>query len=226
MRVHRQPRERDGRARREGRHALLRVRARGPGAREDPRHRGLRREGRRGQGQLRRREPPVQRGRRGAAVGVREREHAARTTRRARSRSGSRPPSSSAGACPTTSWCPIASGRAPHEDPPRVQRADRDRRGRGEAVPRLRRAARGMSPGRAGVPGRRRGGHAGEAGHDRALARDRDARRRVVRDEGRAPDRRPHRVVHRAGDPSRGSSCSPAPRACSPRPPAASRSRT
>ena len=95
---------------------------------------------------------------------------------------------------------PIASGRAAHEDPPRVPRADRDRRRRGEAVPRLRRAARGLSPGRAGVQGRRRDGHADEARHDRALARDRRTRRRLVRDAGRAPDRRRDRVVHRAGD--------------------------
>ena len=43
-------------------------------------------------------------------VGVRERQHAARSTPRARRRSRSRPPSSSAGRRPTTSSCPIASG--------------------------------------------------------------------------------------------------------------------
>ena len=50
VRLDGQPRERHRGARREGGHAVLRVRARGPRAREDPRHRGLRREGRRGQG--------------------------------------------------------------------------------------------------------------------------------------------------------------------------------
>ena len=55
LRIDRQPRERHRGARREGRHALLRVRARRPRAREDPRDRGLRRQGRRREGELRRR---------------------------------------------------------------------------------------------------------------------------------------------------------------------------
>ena len=116
--------------------------------------------------------------------------------------------------------------RAAHEDPPGVQRADRDRRGRGEALPRLGRAARGVPSGRAGVPRRRGRGDAGEARHDRPVARDRCARRRLLRAEGGASDRRAHRVVHRAGDPRGHPAARRAPRACSPRRPAGSRSRT
>ena len=44
--------------------------------------------------------------------------------------------------------------RAPHEDPSCVQRADRHRRRRGEALSRERRAARGLPSRRAGVPRR------------------------------------------------------------------------
>ena len=66
-------------------------------------------------------------------------------------------------------------GRPDDEDPPRVPRADRDRRRRGDAVPHLRRAGGGVLARRAGVRGtRRRGRAAGEAEHDRALARDRE----------------------------------------------------
>ena len=76
LRLDRQPRQRHRGARGQGRHALLRLRARRPRAREDPRDRGLRRQGRHREGELRRGEPAVLRGRRGAAVGVRQREHA------------------------------------------------------------------------------------------------------------------------------------------------------
>ena len=136
LRIDRQPRERHRGARGEGRHALLRVRARRPRARQDPRDRGLRREGRRREGELRRGEPPVLRGRRGAAVGVREREHAAvlrRGVEVARVRDGR-----------TARLAPARprggadrERRAAHEGAPRVPGADRDRRRRGQAVPRL-----------------------------------------------------------------------------------------
>ena len=81
-----------------------------PRAGQDRHHRGLRRQRRRDRRQLRRREPAVRRARRHVPVGVRERERAHRSTPRARRRSRSRPPSSSAGRRPTTSSCPIASG--------------------------------------------------------------------------------------------------------------------
>ena len=96
---------------------------------------------------------------------------------------------------------PIASRGAAHEDPPGVRGAHRDRCRRREALPGQRRSARGLPAGRPGVPGRCRGRDAGQAGHDRSVARDRCARRRVLRHEGLAGDRRSHRVVHRAGDP-------------------------
>ena len=144
LRVDRQPRERHRGARREGRHALLRLRARRPGAGEDPGDRGLRRQGRRGQGELRRREPPLQRGRRGAAVGVHQREHApvlrgGLEVARVRDGGTARLASSRSRRGPHRLGC------AAHEDPPGVQRAHRDRRGRREALPGERRPARGMS---------------------------------------------------------------------------------
>ena len=84
----------------------------------------------------------------------------------------------------------------------------------------------GCSPGGAGVRGRRRRGHAGEARHDRPVARDRRAGGRVLRAAGRArrPAGRSRRAPRRRS--SRASGCWPRPRACSPRRPAASRSRT
>ena len=191
LRLDRQPRERDRRARGEGRHALLRVRARRPRAREDPRDRGVRREGRRREGQLRRREPAVHRGRRGAAVGVRQREHAAVLRgglevarvrdRRAARLAPARPRRRAdrvAARCSRRSTARsselIAIG-AVEEKPYRVSR----------------RAARGVL-----ARSRRRSrtaprGHADEARHDRPVARDRLARRRDVRDAGGARDRRP-----------------------------------
>ena len=104
---------------------------------------------------------------------------------------------------------PIASGRAAHEDPPRLPGADRDRRRRREALPGQRRPARRLPAGGAGVPGRRRGGHAGEAGHDRAIARDRVARRRLLRDAGGARDRRRTSSGAPSRRSARASSCSP-----------------
>ena len=199
VRVHRQPGERDRRARGEGRHGLLRVRPGRPGASEDPVDRGVRRQGRARQRELRRREPAVLRGRGGASVGVRQREHAAvlrggLEVARVRDRRATRvaPPGPRRGADRVRG--------AADEDPSRVQRADRDRsRGR-EAVPRVRRASRGMLAGRAGVRGRRRRGQAGEARHDRAVARDRRARRRVLRAPGGSGHRRRDRGVHRGRD--------------------------
>ena len=199
MRVHRQPGERDRRARGESRDGLLRVRSRRPGAGEDPVDRGVRRQGRARQRQLRRREPPLLRGRGGAAVGVRQREHApvlrggfevARVRDRGAARVAS--PGSRRGADRVRG--------AADQDPSRVQRADRDRSRRREAVPGVRRAGRGLLAGRAGVRGRRRRRHAGEARHDRTVARDRRARRRVLRPPGGSDHRRRDRGMHRGRD--------------------------
>ena len=136
VRVHREPGERHRRACREGRDGLLRVRSGRPGAGEDPVDRGVRSEGGPRQRQLRRRQPALLRGCRGVAVGVRQREHAAvlrggvevagirdrRATRLA-------PPGPRRGAHRVRG--------AADQDPSRVQRADRHRRGRREAVPRF-----------------------------------------------------------------------------------------
>ncbi len=157
LRVDRQPRERDGRRRRQGRDAVLRVRARRPRAREDPRHRGLRRQGRRGEGQLRRREPAVHRGRRGAALGLREREHAPvlrRGLQVARLRGGR-----AARLAPPRPRRRADRQRRPDDQgAPRVPRARRDRRGRRSPLPHQRRPGRGLLAGRPGVRRRRRRG--------------------------------------------------------------------
>ena len=62
---------------------------------------------------------------------------------------------------------------------------------------------------------------AGEAGHDRQVARDRQPGRRVLRARRGAPDRRRVRRRHRRRDRRRRCGCSPGPRGSSPRPPAA-----
>ena len=62
---------------------------------------------------------------------------------------------------------------------------------------------------------------AGEARHDRQVARDRQPRRRLLRARRRAHDRRRLRGRHRRRDRRRHASCSPAPRGSSPRPRAA-----
>ena len=95
------------------------------------------------EGQLRRREPPVLRGRRRAAVGVREREHAA-VLRGGLEVAGVR----DRGAARVAAARPCRRADrvrgAAHEDPPGVQRADRDRRRRREALPRVGGAGGGM----------------------------------------------------------------------------------
>ena len=71
---------------------------------EDPRHRRLRRERGRRQGQLRRRQPALHRaGRRPRRLGVRQHQHAALLRRGLQDARPSRSPSSSAGSCPTAS---------------------------------------------------------------------------------------------------------------------------
>ena len=82
---------------------LLRVRARRPRGAEAARHRGLRDAPGRRPRHLRRRQPPLHPALRDAAVGVRQRQPAARTTPRAPRRSPTRPSSSSAGRYPTRS---------------------------------------------------------------------------------------------------------------------------
>ena len=62
---------------------------------------------------------------------------------------------------------------------------------------------------------------AGQAGHDRQVARDRQPGRRAVRARAGAPQRRRDRRRHRRRDPRRASACWPRPPASSPRRPAA-----
>ena len=92
-------------------HGLLRVRSGRPGASEDPVDRGVRRQGRARRRELRRREPAVLRGRGGASLGVRQREHApvlrgGFEVARVRDRGAAR-----GGASRTTSWSRSRPGR-------------------------------------------------------------------------------------------------------------------
>ena len=74
LRLHRQPRQRRGRARRRGRPGVVRVRARRPRGAEDPRHRRLRHQPGGRERQLRRRQPALHGAVGRARLGVRERE--------------------------------------------------------------------------------------------------------------------------------------------------------
>ena len=104
VRLDRQPRQRGRRARRRRRAARLRADPGRPRGGEDPRHRRLRGDRGRGQGQLRRRQPALHRARRATApTGPSSTSTCGPTTPRAPRPSASRSPSSSAGSCPTAS---------------------------------------------------------------------------------------------------------------------------
>ena len=151
----------------------------------------LRRERGRPSRQLRRRQPALHGDRRRARLGLRQRQPAARTTPRARRRSASRSPSSSAASCPTTSsrrW-------------PRARCSPRSRRGFGEwlELGLLERRPAGVQrrPGRGLLAGRDRprGRAATSAsrckpGHDRQVAGDRQPGRRALRARPRPQHRR------------------------------------
>ena len=81
--------------------------------------------------------------------------------------------------------------------------------------------ALGLLAGREGVHRGVRHDPAGEARHDRQVARDREPGRRLLRARRRALDGRRLRGGHRRARSSTACGCSPAPRASSPRPPAA-----
>ena len=104
-------------------------------------------------------------------------------------------------------------------------RAGRARPGRADAVQGVRRAGDRLLPGLRRVQGRRGHGPPGAAGHHREVAGHRQSRRRPVRAGRHPPNRRRRRGCQRRRGRSTGSSCWPAPRASSPRPPAASPSR-
>ena len=103
-----------------------------------------------------------------------------------------------------------------------VPGADPARAGRGEAVPDLRRAGDRLLPGVGRLQGRSRRRPPGAPDDDRQVARDRQPGRRSLRARRRPSYRRRRRGRRRRAGPSRASSCWPAPRASSRRPPAAS----
>ena len=191
-----------GGGRRRARPAVLRLHPGRPRGAEDPRDRRLRREPRRGARQLRRRQPALHRAlRRARGLGVREHQHAARTTPRARRRSRSRSSSSSAGSCPTAASCRSRRARCSRRStaaspsgsssasstgaPPVMNGAQADR----------------LRAGRERVRRRRRLLPAGQAGHDREVARDREPGGRPLRARSRARDRRLDRRRRRRRDP-------------------------
>ena len=224
LRLHRQPGRGHRRRRRRARPADVHLRARRPRAREDHRRRGLRRHGVRGRRHLRRRQPAVLGAGLRPAVGVREREHARRTTPRARRRSRSRRPSSSAGGRPT-GWSRRSPPGSLYTKILRGLRAGPRRRpGRaGPQAPVMHGAqGAGCAPvATAFAVGRRRRA-AGAADRYRQVACDRQPGRRRLRARRRPAHGRQHRGGRRRRD-RRGHPAAGAGRpASSPRPPAAS----
>ena len=203
LRLDRQPRQRGGRALRRRRPARLRADPGRPRGAEDPRHRRLRGQRGRHQGQLRRGQPPLHRDRRRARrLGVRQRQRAPVLRRglqdaRLRGRRAAR------------LGAPRPRGRADrlrlavHEARARVPGVDRLRAARGRAAAHERRPGAGLLAGRPGVRGRHAGLPPGQARHDRQVARDRQPRRRPVRGRARPEHRRRHRLRHRRRDPRR-----------------------
>ncbi len=155
---------------------VLRLRAREPGGAEAPRDRRLRDEPGRRPRQLRRREPPLHRALRGAALGVREREPAPLLRRglqdsRLRDRRAARLDAS------RPRRLPDRLGLALHEDRSRLRGVARSRARRGRASDLQRRSGEWMLAGRDRL---RRGLgrlQAAAARHDRQVARDRQPAR-------------------------------------------------
>ena len=109
VRIHREPCQLGVGPRGQRRAQLLRLHSRGARGREDRRLRHLRPAHGGHQGDLRRREPPVQRDRRQVPVGLRQREPQALLLRGSQDPRLPRSPSSSAGSCrATSSWAPPA----------------------------------------------------------------------------------------------------------------------
>ena len=175
--------------------------------------------------QLRRREPALHADRRQVRLGLRQHQPAhllrrgrqdvrlrdRRAARLAAARSTSSRPSPAARCCraspaASASCARSASSTATAED--------------------LRGAGRGLRAGRPGAARRRRSSGSGEARHDRQVDRHRQPGRRLPGDRGAEGDRRLGRDGHRRRDPSTASTCWPRPKASSPSPPAARRSRS
>ena len=210
LRVDRQPRQLGRRARGARRAAQLRVHPREPRAGQDRHDRGLRRQRRRDRRQLRRRQPALRRARRHVPVGVRERERAhvlrrgledARVRDRRAARLGDARPRRRAD----------GERFAAHEDPQGLRRAAQGRAARRASrrcgCPARRRSAARRSRRRGSSEHRQH--QAGEAGHDRQVARDRQPGRRLLRARRRAPDRRRVRGGHRRRDRRRDAAARP-----------------
>ena len=190
LRLDRQPRQLRRGPRRGRRPRLLRVHPVRPRGAEDPRDGHLRHEARGRARQLRRRQPPLHRALRRARVGVREREHEAVLRRgledpRLRDRRAARLGAARPGRRADRVRFAL------HQDRPRLRRVARgrpDRRRPAGVQRRLRPTgcspvAQAFADGRGLLP-------AGEAGHDRQVARDRQPGRRPVRARARAALRR------------------------------------
>ena len=200
LRLDRQPRRGDGRGGGGHRPARLRLHPGRPGAGQDRPRAGLRRDGRPDRRHVRRRQPAVPRGRRRARLGLRQRQPAAVSTPRAARPSPSRSPRRSAGACPTSSSRPIASGAMytklakGFDELAAVGLIERT------PVRFVGGQAAGCAPvATAFAAGTRRDRAGPRTRHDRALAGDRQPGRRPLFARARASDRRLDR-----GDPRRG----------------------
>ena len=154
-------------------------------------------------------------------VGVRQRQHAARTTPRARRRSPTRSPSSSAGSCPTGSSRRSPPARCSPRSPAASRSGSSSACVEGELPTMNGAQAERLLAGRAGVRGRPRRLPPGQAGHDRQVAGDRQPGRRPLRARSRAPHRRRRSTRSPTTRSATASGCSPRRPASSPRPPAA-----
>ena len=108
-----------------------------------------------------------------------------------------------------------------HEDRARLRGVARGRPARRRRAHLQRGPGRGLLAGRARLRGRLGHLQAGQAGHDRQVARDRQPGGRPVRARARAQDRRRRGLRRATTRSARASRCSPARPASSPRPPAA-----
>ena len=223
VRVDGQPRELGRRARRARGAAQLRLHPRGPRAGQDRHDVGLRRQRRRDRRQLRRRQPPLRGARGHVPVGVRERQRA-HVLRRGLARRSAFEIAEQLGLATAR---PRASSRSPAARcSPRSARASVSciKVGLLDEEPQVRVSgaqAAGCSPIATAWLEASRQHQAGEAEHDRQVARDRQPGRRLLR--ARRACARPAGVRrgHRRGDRRRDAAARRGPRASSPRPRAA-----
>ena len=180
LRLDRQPRQLGGRARRGAGAGLLRLHPGRPGGAEGPRDRRLRHQGRRRGGQLRRRQPPLHGAVRRARVGVREHQPAP-VLRRGLQDAGIRDRRAARLGAARPLRRADRLGLAVHEDRPRLRGVARARAARGRAAEHERRPGGGLLAGRQRVRRRPRRLPAGQAGHDRQVAGDRQPGRRPLR---------------------------------------------